>query len=81
MAFDIPSHTADATLAAIGSKSTYAGVGTLSVGWFLSSEFGVLTGLVLGISGWLMNFYYSRKRDKREQAEHELRMATRKEPQ
>ncbi len=71
-------------LAAIGSKATYTGAGATAVGWILSSQFGVLFGILLGVSGLLMNFYYSRKRDKREEAdaarreaEHQLRMILR----
>lgn len=66
--------TLDATLAAAGSKATYTGAGTFSVGWLLSSEFGILVGLVLGVGGFLVQLYYSRKRDRREQAEHDRRM-------
>lgn len=68
----------DVTLAAAGSKATYAGAGTFSLGWFLSSEFGILVGLVIGVGGLLVNWYYSRKRDRREQAEHDLKMLLRK---
>jgi hypothetical protein len=64
----------DATMAAAGSKATYAGASTSIAGWLLSSEFGVLIGLVLGVGGFLLNWYYRHKEDKRQQAEHERRM-------
>lgn len=66
--------TFDATMAAAGSKATYTGATTSVVGWVLSSEFGVLVGLLLGIGGFGINWYYKHKQDKREQAEHERRM-------
>lgn len=73
-AVDAAQGALDGTLAAAGSKATYAGAGAFSVGWFLSSEFGILVGICMGTCGFLMNWYYSRKRDRREQAEHERRM-------
>lgn len=66
--------TIDATLASAGSKATYAGASTSIVGWVLSSEFGILFGLMLGLGGFCINWYYKHKQDKREQAEHERRM-------
>ena len=64
----------DATLSAVGSKATYTGAGTSLVGWMASSEFGVIAGIVLGVVGLLVNLYFKRKQDAREQREHEARM-------
>ncbi len=44
------SQPVDAALAAVGSKSTYAGASVTVTGWLLSSEFAVLVGMLLG--GW-----------------------------
>lgn len=66
--------TFEATMAAAGSKATYTGATTSIVGWVLSSEFGVLVGLLLGIGGFVINWYYKHKEDKRQQAEHDHRM-------
>lgn len=74
----IPQQTLDATLAATGTKATYTGAGTFTVGWLLSSEFGILVGIVIGVAGLVMQFYYSRKKDRREEAEHQLRMVLRR---
>lgn len=78
---DLQQHATEATLAAIGSKATYGGAATSVVGWLMSSEFGVVAGIVLGICGLLVNWHYRRKQDKRdeekdrrERAEHEKRM-------
>jgi Na+/glutamate symporter len=35
---------------------------------------GMLAGVVIGVIGLLLTWHYSRKRDKREQEEHDLRM-------
>lgn len=68
------SQTVDAALAAAGSKVTYAGSGVTITGWLLSSEFAVLLGMLLGLAGFVVNWYYRHKRDKREAAEHRARM-------
>lgn len=64
----------DTTMAAIGSKATYTGATTSVLGWIMSSEFGVLIGIILGVGGFLINWYYKYKQDKREQELHDQRM-------
>ena len=64
----------DGALAALGSKATYGGAGASVAGWILSSEFAVLSGLVLGLAGFLLNWYYRHKADKRAMAEHAAKM-------
>jgi len=66
--------TLDATMAALGSKATYTGASTSIVGWFLSSQFGVLAGILIGLAGLYINWYYRHRQDKREEAEHKRRM-------
>ena len=79
------SQTVDAALAAVGSKSTYAGASVTVTGWLLSSEFAVLVGMLLGLGGFLVNWYYRHKltnaeirlrkaQDLREQEEHAAKM-------
>lgn len=70
----IASHTMDASLAAAGSKATYAGSGMTLGGWLVSSEFAVLVGIVIGVAGFLVNWYYRHKAHLRERAEHLVRM-------
>jgi hypothetical protein len=74
--------TVDATLAAVGGKVTWGGAGAAVFGWATSSGFGVLVGAFGVVCGLLMQWYYNRRRDRREeaadrraQAEHERRMA------
>jgi Na+/glutamate symporter len=64
----------EAAAAAFGAKATQAGATTSVVSWLLSSEFGILIGVLIGLAGFGMNWYYSHKRDRREQAEHKARM-------
>lgn len=66
--------TIDATMAAVGSKATYTGASASVLGWMISSEFGVLFGLFLGVAGLGINWFYKHKEDKRQQAEHDRRM-------
>jgi hypothetical protein len=64
----------DATMAAVGSKATYGGASTSVVSWLLSSEFGILMGILIGLSGLMINWYYRHKEDKRRQEEHERKL-------
>ena len=66
--------TLEATVSAAASKATYTGAGTSVMGWMLSSEFTILIGLLVAIGGFLVNWYYKAKEDKRQQAEHDRRM-------
>lgn len=61
-------------MAAFGSKATYTGASTSVLSWFLSSEFGILMGILVGVGGFGINWFYKHKEDKRRQAEHEKRM-------
>ncbi len=64
----------EATLATVGSKATYGGASATVASWFLSSEFGMLMGIVIGLIGLAVNAYYKHKEDKRRQEEHDRRM-------
>jgi hypothetical protein len=64
----------DTTMAAVGSKATYGGASTSVVSWLLSSEFGILMGILIGLSGLMINWYYRHKEDKRRQEEHERKL-------
>lgn len=77
----VDSHVAfDTTMAAIGSKATYTGATTSVLGWIMSSEFGILVGIILGVGGFLVNWYYKHKQDKREQELHDRRMKNEDKP-
>ena len=42
-------------------------------GWILSSEFAVLFGLLLGLAGFLVNWYYRAKEDRRQERAHQMK--------
>lgn len=71
---DATTHTVDATMAALGSKATYTGAGASILGWLMSSQAGILFGILIGVGGFLVNWYYRHKEDKRRQEEHDRRM-------
>lgn len=71
---DTTTHTVDATMSAIGSKATYTGAGASVLGWLMSSQAGILVGIIIGVGGFLVNWYYRHKEDKRRQEEHDRRM-------
>jgi hypothetical protein len=71
---DAATQTLDATVAAVGSKATYTGAGMTISGWLLSSEAAVLIGIVLGVAGFMVNWFYRAREDRRQQAEHKARM-------
>lgn len=64
----------EATMAAAGSKATYGGASATVASWFLSSEFGMLMGILIGVAGLAINSYYKHKEDKRRQEEHDRKM-------
>lgn len=64
----------DATMATVGSKATYTGAGASILGWMMSSEFGVLIGILLGVGGFLVNWYYKHKHYLLEKEMHDKKM-------
>jgi Bacteriophage holin family, superfamily II-like len=54
-------NTIDTALAATGSKATYTGSGMILSGWLFSSEFAVLMGIIIGVAGFIVNWYYRHK--------------------
>ncbi len=66
-------HTTNAITVA-ASKGTYAGAAAAGLGWLVSNEFLGLLGLLLAVAGFVTNLHFKRRRDQREQLEHEARM-------
>lgn len=65
---------AELAIASAASKSTYAGAVSVLAGWLTSSEAAVLIGIVIGVSGLLVNWYYKAKADRRAEALFGVRM-------
>lgn len=64
----------DQTISGVGHKFTIGGSIWSLFSWLASSQAGVLFGILLGITGLLVNWYFKRRQDEREQREHEARM-------
>lgn len=67
-----------AASASAATKATYAGSAATIGGWFLSNEFAVLFGIVLGAIGLWLQWHFKHKEYKLKEEylrrEHELRM-------
>jgi hypothetical protein len=69
-----PEQATDAVIAAIAHKTAQGGALATVVGWAASSQGTAFIGIVIGLIGLGVQFYYRRKQDKREEAEHQARM-------
>lgn len=67
-------HALEAAIAASASKATYGGVASIGLGWLVSSESAVLFGIIVGVTGLGVNWYYKAKADRRHEREHLARM-------
>jgi len=67
--------TAAGAAAAAASKATYGGSAAAVGGWFLSNEFAVLAGLVIGVVGLVVQWWYRHKEYKLREKEHYARMS------
>lgn len=53
--------------ASVAGKTAYAGVGTTVASWLVSSEAGIVIGLLVAVLGFIVNFVFQKRRDRREQ--------------
>lgn len=67
---------ASAAAASLANKFTFSGAWLTVGSWFVSSEFGILMGIVIGLGGLLVNWYYRHKENKRAQQLHDRKMET-----
>ncbi|HAV2717867.1 holin [Acinetobacter baumannii] len=61
-------------VSAVASKATYAGTTTTVFGWAVQIDAVAAMGLILAVLGFLVNSYFSWRRDRREKYEHKLRV-------
>ena len=66
--------TIDATVATAAGKVTGVGSGMTLVGWFTASNVGMWLGILIGVAGLAVNWYFKHKSDKRAQEAHEVYM-------
>lgn len=62
------------TLASVGNRATGTGAGLTVLGWVTSAQFVSIAGLALALAGVLVNWYYRHKANRRQEAEHALRV-------
>lgn len=65
----------EAAVAASASKIMYTGGAASGAGFVLSNELIGAIGLVIALAGFVVNWYYRRKDDRRRQHEHDAKMA------
>lgn len=64
----------EATVASIASKAASTGTAVTILGWLTSSNFGMWMGIVLGLAGLMVNWYYKQKADRRHDEAHKIRI-------
>lgn len=72
---DQPNNTIETAVSAVASKVTYAGSGGTILGWLASSEASVVIGIGVAVVGLVVNIVFKIREDKRQQEEHDERMA------
>lgn len=68
MTIEMQPSTLDAASIAVSNKMTLGGAAGTIAGWATSSAFGVWAGIVIGLAGLALNFYFKRRSDAREHA-------------
>lgn len=69
-----PDPDSAAAAASASLKATVSGASMLSIGGLTGNDLAIVGGLLLGVAGFALQWYYQRRRDLREEAEHEVRM-------
>lgn len=65
------SETYETTVAAVANKVTLIGSAGSVFSWLNSSNFGMWAGIVIGVIGLLVNWYFKSQTNRREQQAHE----------
>jgi cytochrome c biogenesis factor len=73
---DIAGSAVEAAVVAGGLKVTQTSAAVSVVSWLLSSEAGMVIGLLIAALSASAQIYFLRKRDQREEREHQRRLAT-----
>ena len=61
----------------VAKTMAYGGGGGAFLFGLDANTIGMIGGLIIGVVGLLLTWYYQRRRDKREQAEYDFRMGKR----
>ena len=62
------------TAVMVADKLTIAGSASSVLGWLTSSEAGVVIGILIGVTGLAINWYYKHRADKRAEIVHKAAM-------
>jgi hypothetical protein len=63
------------SLEGFANKATYTGAGASILGWIAASDITASLGMVVAVGGFVTNFFFKWREDRRRQKEHEVRMA------
>lgn len=74
MSAESSSTALEAAVASGASKVTYVGSGATIFGTVVSDQFTVFFGAAIALLGFVVNFYFRLKEDRRLQALHDLKM-------
>lgn len=66
----MPNALQDTAASAVASKTTMVGSTVTVAGWATHSDFGMWAGIVIGVLGLVVNFYYRFKSDRRAAEAH-----------
>lgn len=77
MSNQIAKEAVEAASISVGTKATFLGGGGAAISSFLHSNLLGICGLLIALLGYLTSLYFQRRKDAREQAEHERRMRQR----
>lgn len=66
---------AEATVAAVAQKLSFAGSGAAVGGWLTTNEIAAFGGLLIAVVGLVVQWHYKRKEDRRNEALHLARMS------
>lgn len=63
--------TAETATISASTKLTAGGSAVSVAGWITDSNIGLIAGILIGLAGLLVNWFYQYRRDRREQERHE----------
>lgn len=64
----------EATIASTANKATIAGAGTTIISGLATHEIGVIVGVVVGVAGFVVNFVFRLRQDRRNAQLHRRHM-------
>jgi hypothetical protein len=71
-------HVTEASITVAAKTAQYGGGASAVFFGLTANEFAALVGAAIAVGGYLTSLYFQLKRDRRERAEHDLKMLLRK---